>query len=243
MAPAQAYLDPRAPGFRSDPYPMLAALRAEAPVHWSPALKGWVVLRYEQVKHVLHSPQHSADSFSPYYNALPSVHQQNCETLMRYLGNWLVFIDPPKHTRMRRLTAKVFTTRSLLQIQPNVEAIAAHLIGEMEQAHAQGNDEMDLVAAFSNPLPAYVIMDMLGVPRAMLPDMKIWSDEIKLFIGVAQGVPDKYDRARHGVEAMAEAFRALIGEHRKNPRDNILSLLIAARDDADGGKLTDYELI
>lgn len=236
--PATATLDPRDPAFRVDPYPSLAALRASAPVHWSPALKGWVVLRYDSVMHVLNSPRHSADSFRPSYKALPSAFQAESESLLRYLGNWLVFTDPPDHTRLRRLTARVFTSRSLQAIRPNVERIVEHLIADLD-----GHDEVDLVARFANPLPAYVIMDMLGVPRALLPEMKAWSDEIKLFIGVASSVENKYARARHGVEAMADAFRGLIAAQRQAPKDNILSLLIAARDDEGGGRLTDDELI
>lgn len=233
------YLDHRDPRFRVDPYPLLAEMREVAPLHWSPAVRGWAVLRYDLVHHVLNSPQHSADTFTPYYKALPPDFQIQTESLMRFLGNWLVFIDPPKHTRMRRLTAKVFTTRALQTIRPNVSDIVGHLIADM-----QDHDELDLVAGFSNPLPAYVIMDMLGVPRTMLPDMKAWSDDIKLFIGVSGNTENKYPRARHGVEAMAAAFRDLIDDHRRTPRDNILSLLIAARDDeADGGRLTDDELI
>jgi cytochrome P450 len=234
-----AYLDHRDSRYRVNPYPILAEMREAAPVHWSPAIRGWAVLRYDLVHHVLNNPAHSADTFTSYYEALPSDFKIQSESLMRYLGNWLVFLDPPKHTRMRRLTAKVFTSRALQTIRPNVENIVSHLISEMRE-----KDEPDLVASFSNPLPAYVIMDMLGVPRPMLPDMKVWSDEIKLFIGVAGNTENKYPRARHGVECMAAAFRELIDAHRKNPRDNILSLLIAARDDeADGGKLSDDELI
>jgi cytochrome P450 len=235
---ASAYLDPKNPQFRIDPYPLFAELREAAPIHWSPALKGWVTLRYETVRHVLSNPTHSVDSFTPYYEALPSDYQIQSRSLLRFLGNWLVFIDPPRHTRLRRLTAKVFTTRALQSIRPNVERIVDHLLSTMDD-----RDELDLVSAFSNPLPAYVIMDMLGVPRSMLPDMKAWSDEIKLFIGVALAAEDKYARAVHGVEAMADAFRDLIRQHRAAPRDNVLSLLIAARDDVDGGQLTDDELI
>ena len=233
-----AYLDPKDPAFRVDPYPMLAALRARQPLHWSPALKGWVALRYDTVRHVLSSGQHSSNGFTPYYAALPSEYKAQSETLMRYLGNWLVFTDPPDHTRLRRLTARVFTSRSLQTIRPNIEAIVSHLLDGLD-----GRDETDLVEAFSNPLPAYVIMDMLGVPRDMLADMKVWSDDIRLFIGVAVSTDDKHARARRGVEAMADAFRDLINIQRRAPKDNILALLIAARDEEGGGRLTDDELI
>jgi cytochrome P450 len=76
----------------------------------------------------------------------------------------------------------------------------------------------------------------------MLPEMKAWSDEIKLFIGAAQSVPDKYERARAGVEAMAAAFASVIEARRRDTGEDVLSLLIAARA-ADDSRLTDDELV
>ena len=233
-----AYLDPRQPGFAVDPYPMLARLREDAPVHWSPALKAWVVLRYADVHEVLLGRGLSADTVTPFYVAQPAETQAKMKSLMRYLGNWLVFKDPPDHTRMRNLVSRVFTSRALDKLRPGVEVIIDDLLAGLDD----GGDAIDLVQAFSNPLPAYVIMDMLGVPRSMLPEMKVWSDEIKLFIGAAQSMPDKYERARAGVEAMADAFRSLIEARRRAPGEDVLSLLIAARD-ADDARLSDDELI
>ncbi len=230
-------LDPREPAFVADPYPQLAQLRARAPIHWSPALKAWVVTRYDDVHTVLLDRQLSADTVTPFYKAQPSETQAKIQSLMRYLGNWMVFKDPPDHTRIRNLVSRVFTSRALERVEPNVVAIIKDLLCDLES-----KEQVDLVAAFSNPLPAYVIMDMLGVPRAMLPDMKHWSDEIKLFIGAAQAVPDKYDRARAGVEAMADAFREVIADRRRDPGDDLLSRLIAVRDE-DDGRLTDDELV
>ncbi len=244
MTTTSLYLDPAHPNFARDPYAQLAALRRTAPVHWSPALKGWTVLQYDAVRHVLSNPTHSADTFTTYYQSLSPERQSQTQSLLRFLGNWLVFIDPPRHIRMRRITAKVFTTHALQKIETNVVSIVDHLLADMQRDAASGQTEQDLVARFSNPLPAYVIMDMLGVPRALLPEMKQWSDDIKLFIGVALNAEDKYTRATQGVDAMADAFRALIAAHRANPEDDILSLLIAARDDeADGSALTDDEII
>ena len=231
------FLDPFEPSFVADPYPALAQLREHAPVHWSPPLRSWVVTRYEDVHAVLHDRQLSADTVTPFYKAQPSDTQAKLGSLMRYLGNWLVFKDPPDHTRIRNLASRVFTSRALAPVRVNAEQITAQLLDDL-----QPGSDVDLVEAFSNPLPAYVIMDMLGVPRELLPDMKHWSDEIKLFIGAARSVPDKYDRARAGVEAMAAAFSDVIDDHRRAPRDDILTLLISAHD-SDDGRLSDDELI
>lgn len=231
------FLDPYEPSFVANPYPALELLRREAPVHWSPPLRAWVVTRYEDVHAVLLDRKLSADTVTPFYKAQSSDAQAKLSSLMRYLGNWLVFKDPPDHTRIRNLASRVFTSRALAPVRDNVLQITNQLLADV-----QTESEVDLVEAFSNPLPAYVIMDMLGVPRDLLPDMKHWSDEIKLFIGAARSVPDKYERARAGVEAMAAAFKEVIDQHRRSPRDDILSLLIAAND-GDDGRLSDDELI
>lgn len=236
-ANAAQYLDPHEAAFIANPYPSLARLREEAPVHWSPPLRAWVATRYDDVHAILHDRQLSADTVTPFYKAQPAETRAKIETLMRYLGNWLVFKDPPDHTRLRNLVSRVFTSRALSPVRANVDQITAELLDRM-----QPETTTDLVEAFSNPLPAYVIMDMLGVPRDKLPEMKHWSDEIKLFIGSARSVPDKYDRARAGVEAMAAEFQNVINQRRSNPTDDILSTLIAAHDENDG-RLSDDELI
>ena len=237
IATVAPFLDPNEPSFIANPYPALARLRTSAPVHWSPPLRAWVVTRYADVHAVLADRQLSADTVTPFYEAQPSETRAKIESLMRYLGNWLVFKDPPHHTRIRNLTARVFTSRALAPVRRSVEQITSDLLARLEP-----DTTVDLVSAYSNPLPAYVIMDMLGVPRALLPDMKHWSDEIKLFIGSARSVPDKYERARAGVEAMAEAFREVIERRRHAPGGDILSLLISAHDEEDG-RLSDDELI
>lgn len=231
------FLDPRAPSFRADPYPILAQFREHKPVHWSPALKAWVVTRYDTVRAVLLDAQLSSDTVTPFYRAQTSETQAKIETLVRYLGNWLVFKDPPDHARLRRLVSRVFTANALQKIRPNIERIVAHLLDGLGD-----RNDVDLVATFSNPLPAYVIMDMLGIPRTKLADVKNWSDEIKLFIGAAQNTPDKYERARDGALAMAEMFQELIDARRREATDDVLALLVAARDD-DDDRLTDDELI
>jgi cytochrome P450 len=229
--------DPADPAFHVDPYPLLARLRLESPVHYSPPLKGWVVTRYADVQRVLGDRQLSADKITPFYASLAPAQKSEVQVLVDTLGRWLVFRDPPDHTRLRALLARAFTPRALAAIRPNIERITTHLLDDMA-----GQDRVDLVAAFANPLPAYVIMDMLGVPRGMLADMRAWSQDIKLFIGSARQTPDKYALARRGTLAMADAFRKLIAERRAAPMGDMLSELVAVND-AQDGRLSDEELI
>lgn len=231
------FLDPRTPAFVRDPYPTLAHFRENNPVHWSPALRAWVVTRYDDVRAVMLDQSLLSDTVTPFYQAQSEETQSKIEILLRYLGNWLVFKDPPDHARIRRLASRVFTAESLQQVRPNVQAIVAHLMAELD-----GQKEIDLVKQFSGPLPAYVIMDMLGIARDQLANVKFWSDEINLFISASKNTPDKYDRARAGVEAMADMLQGLIDEQRHNPTDTVLGMLVRAHDDEDG-RLSDDELI
>ena len=231
------FLDPTTPAFVANPYPAFSYFRENNPVHWSPAVRAWVVTRYEDVRAVMLDQQLLSDTVTPFYRAQSEETQSKIEILFRYLGNWLVFKDPPDHARIRRLASRVFINDTLQKIRPSVEGIVAHLMDGLE-----GQTEVDLVKQFSGPLPAYVIMDMLGIPRNQLANVKFWSDEISLFIAASKNTPDKYDRARAGVEAMAGMLQDLIDEQRRNPKDNVLGMLVRAHDDEDG-RLSDDELV
>ena len=240
MPTAPLHFDPTDPAVRADPFPLFARLRDEDPVHWSPMFKGWIVTRYADVQAVLNGPQMSADRITPFYAALPGQMQERVKELVQLLGQWLVFRDPPDHTRLRGVMMKPFTPKAMADIRPNIEAIVDLLLDNLSQ-----KDEADIVADFTTPLPAYVIMDMLGVPRDMFEPMKAWSDDIRLFIGTARGVPNKYEKAQHGLREMSAWFRKLIAERRAEPRNDVLTALVQARDESSDGKgpLSDDELV
>jgi cytochrome P450 len=237
---APLHFDPTDPAVRADPFPLFARLREEDPVHWSPMFKGWIVTRHADVQAVLNGPQMSADRITPFYTALPGPMQERVKELVQLLGQWLVFRDPPDHTRLRGVMMKPFTPKAMAAIRPNIEAIVDLLLDDLAK-----KDEADIVADFTTPLPAYVIMDMLGVPRDMFAPMKSWSDDIRLFIGTARGVPNKYEKAQHGLREMSAWFRKLIAERRAEPRNDVLTALVQARDESSDGKgpLSDDELV
>jgi cytochrome P450 len=235
--PPALHFEPQDARFNVDPYPMLAQFRAHAPVHYAPALKGWAVFRHADVQRVMRDSQMSADKITPFYTALDPTQKSQMATLITYLGGWLVFKDPPDHTRLRSLIARAFTPKALATVRPNVESLVTELLNTLAQ-----KPTADLVADFANPLPAYVIMDMLGVPRQLLPEMRSWSEDIKLFIGSARQTPDKYALAKRGTDAMADCFRALIKARRATPTGDILTTLVAVNDTQDG-RLSDDELI
>jgi cytochrome P450 len=228
---------PNAPAVLSDPFALYGRMRDEDPAHWSPLLKAWVLTRYEDVKRVcLDTAAMSSDRLRPFFATLPSAEAALVADLMRYLTLWMVFRDPPEHTRLRRLAAKVFNVRSINLLRPDVEAITRLLLESLD-----GRSEFDFIGEFAGPLPALVIMHMLGVPSAELARLKRLSDEMALFIGSARDTPDKYRRAEAATGEMAGIFRDLIAMRRAKPQRDLLSELIQADDE--GERLSDDELV
>jgi len=236
-APAIDYR-PDDPAILADPFPVYRRLRDEDPAHWSPRLKSWVLTRYADVKRVCQdSAGMSSDRLRPFFAIMPSAEQQRIGAIMRYLSLWMVFRDAPDHTRIRRLASRVFHVKSMQAMRPNVEQITAWLLGNIGD-----REEIDFIADFAGPLPALVIMDMLGVPRADLALIKRLSDEMALFIGSARVAREKYDVAEAATREMAAYFRRMIGDCRAEPRRNLLSELAHLTDES-GDRLSDDELI
>jgi len=222
--------------FLADPFPLYRGLRDEDPAHWSSHLKAWVLTRYDDVKHVCLDPSMSSDRLRPFFRALPSAEAARMAELIRILTLWMVFRDPPEHTRLRRLASRVFHVRSIHALRPNIEALTDWLLERIGE-----REHFDFIAEFAGPLPALVIMDMLGVPRGELERLKRLSDEMALFIGSARATPDKYGRAEAATHEMADLFRALIAARRAEPQRDLLSELVHLR--AEGDRLTEDELV
>jgi len=227
---------PSDPRFLADPFPLYQRLRDQDPAHWSTELNAWVFTRYEDVKRVCLDGQMSSDRLRPFFATLASGEAARMQELMRILTLWMVFRDPPEHTRLRRLASRVFNARTIAALRPNVEALSAWLLERIGE-----RTEFDFIAEFAGPLPALVIMDMLGVPREELPRLKHLSDEMALFIGSARQTAGKYERAEAATREMAELFRALIEERRRAPRADLLSELV--RVEENGERLSDDELV
>jgi hypothetical protein len=227
---------PDDPAFLADPFPLFRRMQDEDPCHWSPRLKAWVLTRYEDVRRVCLDKEMSSDRLRPYFATLPPPEAQRIADIMRYLSLWMVFRDPPEHTRLRRLTSKVFHVKSMQAMRPRIEALMRRLFEGLE-----GRREFDFIADFAGPLPALVIMDMLGVPKEELAQVKRLSDDMALFIGSARMSPDKYDIAQAATREMAAFFRGMVAARRARPQADLLSELVQLEDEGDS--LSDDELV
>lgn len=222
--------------FRADPFPAYRQLRDEDPAHWSRPLKSWILTRYEDVKRVCLDTRMSSDRLRPFFASVSAAQRRSMAELVRILTLWMVFRDPPEHTRLRRLASRVFHVRSIHAMRPNIEALTGWLLQRIGE-----RESFDFIAEFAGPLPALVIMDMLGAPRGELERLKRLSDEMALFIGSARHSEAKYERAAAATREMSALFRELIGERRAAPRDDLLSALVHLEDDGD--RFTEDELV
>ena len=230
------HYDPRDQDTINDPIPVLRSLQEHAPVYWCEALRSWVVTRYDDAKAVLRNDDFSADRITPFYNSQPPQRQAKIEQLIRYLNTWVAFRDPPEHTRLRKLMKTVFTPETVAGQRPAVEKSVNRLVTRLE-----GQREFDFIREFAFPLPAMVIMDLLGLPEEDMDDLKDWSNQMQLFIGSATTSPQKYDLAEAGATAMAAYFRKAIRERERRPGTDLISQLMALREQDDA--LTEDEVI
>ncbi len=213
----------------ADPYPAFERLREEDPVHWSESLGGWVLTRYADVRDGLADARLSADRITPLLSRRGPTASEAVEALLRRVGLWVVFTDPPVHTRLRGILGRAFTGRAIELRRSRVEAIVG---GLLDRAAAAG--EIDLIRDFAYPLPVTVIGDLLGVPPEDHERLKSWSDELAIFVGSALTTPDKYERAARGVAEMHEYFEHVVARRRAAPADDLVTALLAAEQRDDG---------
>lgn len=221
-------IDLRSPAHSNDPYPNLRWLRENDPVHWNEGLRAWVVTRYDDVVEIFNQPaRFSSDRFrrlgAKYASERPAV-----KAVGEVLCEWLVFRDPPDHTRLRGLLQRAFTPRHLARNRDGIQITIDSLFD-----HGEERDEIDFIRDFAFPLPAVVIAILLGAPTADIEPIKHWSDELAAYLGGSIGPADNFTRAESGLLSLVDYFRDLIREKARRPDENLISLMLAAEEAGD----------
>jgi cytochrome P450 len=229
--------DPSDQGTLRSPHAVFKSLRENEPVHWSPKLSGWVVTSYELATEVLTDAEiFTADRFAPFQKHLPEEKRIATAEIMRWFRHWMVFRDPPDHTRLRRHMANVLNVPVFDGMRETTEEIVEMLLDKLPL-----NEDFDFYPAFSLLMPGLVVADLLGVERDRLMEVKQWSDDMMTFIGSSRGIPDKYERAKRGANGMGGYFLDLVNKRRAHPEDDVVSMLIDS--EVDGQRLSDDELV
>lgn len=225
--------DPRDPAFIADPYPVFAAMRAEAEVHRHAGFGVPVTLSHAASAAVLRhrglgriwSDAKPVDAFA----AFNLLHR-----------NSLLENEPPTHTRLRRLISGAFGRGHIERLRPWVADLATRLVDDVA-ARVEAGGEADLLELVAAPLPVEVIAELLGVPAEDRGLLQPWSNTIvKMY---EYGLPDaQRAQAEQAAGEFVAYLRELIRLRRRNPGSDLVSDLVAETD-ADGGKLSEDELV
>jgi hypothetical protein len=223
--------DPLDPATAADPFAHYRWLREHAPVRRNP--RGmWTVARYGDVRACLHDGRLSSQ---PSRFSVIARRRREASAPAQVAASLLPLLDPPEHTRLRRLVAQVIGEQRIASLRPRVEAIVAELL-----APARDGAPFELIADLATPLPVRVIGEMLAIPRADLPMVKGWAAEFFHIFSPAVD-SDGHARLSDAVERFSAYMRELIAQRRRAPGADALSALIAARDEAD--RLDEQELV
>src|SRR5262245_28750437 len=152
------------PSLAEDPYPAYAAMRGRPP-YFDESTRIWVLTAYSDVHAVLRNPRFTQSGFAERIGR-----SLGPGRLTECLGRWLLFRDPPDHTRLRALVSQAFTPKSVERLRPTIQLTVDTLIGQVEP---QGR--MDVVADLAYPLPVQVICALLGVPEVDRAEFAVWS--------------------------------------------------------------------
>jgi len=220
------------PAVRDDPFGHFAEARARCPVQQVRLADGhpaWVVLGYDAARQALGDPRISKDMLA----ALQADGDVVAEGLPGpEFSRHVLNVDPPDHTRLRRLVSRAFTPARVAALEPAIRGIADSLL---EELHAAGPAAIvDLVEGYAYPLPFGVIGELLGIPPADRPDLHGWFQV--LLSGWAGDPPPEAVQASGKIVAY---LRELADAKRQSPGDDLVSVLVAAGDDA----LTAQELL
>lgn len=227
--------DPRGSANRQDPYPQYRRLREIDPIHRSPVVPGWVLTRYRDVQDALSDERLSSDERHWKRYGMVAERRRRMGLPEPYVegSNGMLRIDPPDHTRLRSLVSRAFTPRAIERMRPRVDAIAEEWL-----ARAADRGEIELVRDFAAPLPVTVIAEMLGVPAEDHEKFRHWSDEGVRMLGFGDG--DDVRRSLVAMEEIRQYLEKIVEERRREPREDLLSGLVAAEED--GERLTTGEL-
>jgi cytochrome P450 len=210
---------------RRNPFPVYDQLRSTTPVFHDPRSDLWMIFDYDGVKHALSDPEaFSSRAAPPGGGPL----------------DWLIFFDPPKHTKLRNIISRAFTPRAIASLETRIREMTSDLLDRTVE-----RGEMDLVADFAVPLPMMVIAEMLGIPAADRPRFRKWGDAVLGLSETVAGGPEKSAQVgRDFASANAEAGAYLtdkLADRRSAPKDDLLTRLVEA--EVDGERLTREEIL
>jgi cytochrome P450 len=221
-----------------DPYPTYTRLHEEGPLHYLDVGNKWAVwsiFSHAECASIAKDPRLSAKRAKQMLLPLPLSRQSEFGELARMLSLWLIFMDPPEHTRLRKLLNKGFSAAAVEGLRPQVEVIVDQMLKPL-----QYGAEVELMREFANPMPVRIILEMLGIPQELRDTFVDWSRAIAVFRGNPNRTVEEARAAQDALIELTEFFRTTVAERRRNKGNDLISLLIDIEEE--GEVLTEEEL-
>jgi len=196
---------------------------------------GWAAARYGDVERVLREPAFSTNRDEVALMKVMRRATRDAPDFRELIENNLLMLDGPRHRRLRGLVAKAFTPRRVEALRPRCEALVEELLERMAR-----RDVVDLVGELAQPLPTFVIAELLGVPSADHARFRAWSDALVELLDPLSG-RDGLEAPKRASRELGAYLRALLAQRRTAPRDDLLSAMQQAEED--GESLSDGELV
>jgi cytochrome P450 len=236
ISPLFGPFNPFLPSYRTDPYPHYRALREHHPAYVSRMFRALVLSRHADITRILKDPRFSVNRaqlldapaiVNPFAGMQPEFREAVLSSLL--------MTDPPSHTRIRSLVNKAFTPRRIELLRPRIQAIVDELLDALPVG-----SEIDLMHDFAEPLPITVIAELLGVPARDRMRFKSWSTVLGTLL---DPVASEFGLRELEVafSDMTAYFNSLFEERRREPRDDLMSALVAAEESGD--RLSSAELL
>jgi len=218
-------VDPFAPSFQHDPFPVYASLRATAPVYHLPEQGWYMVTSMELVREALRQPDLFANSVNSGRRTEPPAEFAAEVAAIRAQGFAYVpalgLNDAPGHTRYRRLVNRAFTPRAIAWMEPLVADVAAELANGLVDGTTT-----DIIESVTRPLPVFAILRILGLPESRRDDLVRWSDAATASLGRRLSAPEWLQAERDGLDFQL-AVSAALDVRRTSPREDLLSALVS----------------
>lgn len=225
--------------FINNPYLTYERLRATGPIHWVDGFRwggAWLIPHYESVLAALRDPRLSSQRSRTWTADLPAEVQGEFEDFNQTYPRWMLFLDRPRHTRLRALLNKSFTQRVVDSLRPLIQQAVDGLL-----ARVIASGRMEFIGDFAHPMPVSVIAELMGVPSEDQHTFRQWSYDFAAFFGSGRATLEQARAGKDGFMAITDYFRSKVSQRQHEPGKDLISLLLHT--EVGGDRLTQEEVL
>ncbi len=228
-----AAYDLLSPGHFAAPYRTFALMRENDPLYWHEQMGMWFATRYQDVHAVSRDRRFSSARVDAF---MPPGKDEKAQAVRRFFTDWMLFSDPPEHTRLRKLVSRAFVPRSIAMLEPFIHSVVDEALDRVK-----GQDQIDIIGDFGFPVPSRVIAHMLGVAPDRVHDFEQWSHDILRVPSLVGDQDENLTITYLAMRSLEAYFSELIAQRRAEPAEDLLGLMVQANED--GTVLSDQELM